>query len=87
MVAASLHRKGALAEDVSVEQAADIRWALGSLDMYRILLIERGWSARQYGSGSPRRLSIQFWTPVTSIDEKLLAKVYIHKQGAREIEI
>ena len=48
MVAASLQRKGALAEDVSVEQAADIRWALGSHDMYRILLIERGWSARQY---------------------------------------
>jgi hypothetical protein len=48
MVAASLQRTSALAADVSVEQAADILWALGSHDMYRMLLIERGWSARQY---------------------------------------
>jgi AcrR family transcriptional regulator len=48
IVAALLQSKGALAADVSVEQAADILWALGLHDRYRMLLIERGWSARQY---------------------------------------
>jgi AcrR family transcriptional regulator len=47
-VAASLAKKGALAREVSVEQAADIIWALGSHDLYRMFVIERGWTPQQY---------------------------------------
>jgi AcrR family transcriptional regulator len=47
-VAASLAKKGALASEVSVEEAADIIWALGSHDLYRMFVIERGWVPLQY---------------------------------------
>jgi AcrR family transcriptional regulator len=47
-VAASLAKKGVLAHGVSVKQAGDIIWALGSHDLYRMFVIERGWSPEQY---------------------------------------
>jgi AcrR family transcriptional regulator len=33
---------------ISVEQAADLAWALGSGDVCRRLVVERGWTASQY---------------------------------------
>ncbi len=47
-IAAALAGKGALASEVSVEQAADIIWALGSHDLYRMFVSERGWTPQQY---------------------------------------
>jgi AcrR family transcriptional regulator len=47
-VAAALAEKGALASEVTVEQAADIIWALGSHDLYRMFVIDRGWLPQQY---------------------------------------
>jgi len=34
--------------EATVEQAADIIWALGSHDLYRMLVIDRGWVPQQY---------------------------------------
>lgn len=47
-VAQSLAAKRALASGVSVEQATDILWALGSHDLYRMLAVERGWAPENY---------------------------------------
>jgi TetR/AcrR family transcriptional regulator, regulator of autoinduction and epiphytic fitness len=47
-VAAALAEKGALASEVTVEQAADIIWTLGSHDLYRMFVTERGWTSQQY---------------------------------------
>jgi len=47
-VAESLARNGALAPGVTVEQATDLIWTLASADVYRMLVVDRGWSAEQY---------------------------------------
>ncbi|HEV2461843.1 MAG TPA: hypothetical protein VGS80_26095, partial [Ktedonobacterales bacterium] len=47
-VAAALAKQGALASEVTVEQAAAIIWALGSHDLYRMFVIDRGWLPQQY---------------------------------------
>ncbi len=48
MVALSLAEKDALKIGIPVEQATDILWALGSADIYRMLVVDRGWSPSQY---------------------------------------
>jgi AcrR family transcriptional regulator len=47
-VAAALAKQGALASEITVDQAADIIWALGSHDLYRMFVIDRGWVPQQY---------------------------------------
>jgi AcrR family transcriptional regulator len=47
-VAESLARKGALDSGVTVEQATDLIWTLASADVYRMLVVDRGWSAERY---------------------------------------
>lgn len=47
-VADSLAEKGALSADVTVARAADLLWALGSSEMYRVLVVDRGWSPAEY---------------------------------------
>lgn len=47
-VAAALAKQGALASEVTVEQAGDIIWALGSHDLYRMFVFDRGWAPQQY---------------------------------------
>ncbi|MBF6612940.1 MAG: TetR/AcrR family transcriptional regulator [Chloroflexi bacterium] len=47
-VAVSLAGKGALAPGVTVEYARDLLWTLGSSEVYRMLVHERGWSPEQY---------------------------------------
>ena len=47
-VAESLAQKQALAAGVSIERGADLLWALGSADLYRMLVVERGWSPKAY---------------------------------------
>lgn len=48
LVAESLAQKRALASDVTVEYATALLWALGSAEMYRMLVVERGWMPKQY---------------------------------------
>ena len=48
MVAQSLAMKDALKISITVEQATDILWALGSADIYRMLVDDRSWSPSQY---------------------------------------
>jgi AcrR family transcriptional regulator len=47
-IAKRLHELGALADDLSVETAADLLWLYTSTDVYRMLVIERRWSAERY---------------------------------------
>jgi AcrR family transcriptional regulator len=47
-VAQSLDEKHSLAAGVTVERAADMLWALGLHDLYRLLVVERHWSPEEY---------------------------------------
>jgi hypothetical protein len=62
MVAQSLAEKDALRSGITVERATDILWALGSADLYRMLVVDRGWSRSQY----------QQWLGRTLIDSLLV---------------
>lgn len=62
MVAQSLAAKGTLKPDITVDQATDTLWALGSAEMYRMLVIDRGWLPSQY----------QQWL-VTTLTDSLMA--------------
>ena len=48
LLAQSLNEKEALRSGLTVAQATDVLWALGSADMYRMLVVDRGWSPEQY---------------------------------------
>lgn len=48
--AAHLQRTGALREGVSRPAARDVLWALGSPDLFDLLVGGRGWSAKRYGA-------------------------------------
>ncbi len=41
-------RAGALAPGLTVRTATDIWWALGGPDVFRLFVVERGWSRRRY---------------------------------------
>jgi AcrR family transcriptional regulator len=43
-----LASKGALRKDVSPNEALDILWTLTARDVYRMLVIERGWKSDEY---------------------------------------
>ncbi len=47
-VAESLAEKQALAPGTTVDQATDLLWALGAAEMYRLLVVERGWPPDRY---------------------------------------
>jgi AcrR family transcriptional regulator len=49
-IAHSLAARGALRSDVTEEHAADVLWAMSAPDWYRMLVVERGWTAGQYQS-------------------------------------
>jgi AcrR family transcriptional regulator len=44
----SLAKEGALAPGVAEKQATDLLWALGSADLYQILIADCGWRPEQY---------------------------------------
>jgi AcrR family transcriptional regulator len=48
MLSESLAAKQALRPGVTTEKATDMLWALGSADMYRMLVVERGWPPESY---------------------------------------
>ena len=45
---ASLSEQGALRPGLSFEEATDVLWALTSYDVYRMLVVERGWKPARY---------------------------------------
>ena len=47
-VVESLAEKNALTSDMTVERAIDLLWVLGSAPVYRMLVVDRGWSPDQY---------------------------------------
>lgn len=47
-VAETLARNEILGQGVTIERATDLLWALGSADLYRMLVVERGWPPEQY---------------------------------------
>lgn len=44
----ALAEKGALKPELTIESAIDILWALGSPEVYRLLVRERGWTPQRY---------------------------------------
>jgi TetR/AcrR family transcriptional regulator of autoinduction and epiphytic fitness len=47
-VVESLVRKQALSPDITVSRAIDLLWTLGSSEVYRMLVVQRGWPPEQY---------------------------------------
>ncbi|WP_109473322.1 TetR/AcrR family transcriptional regulator [Ornithinimicrobium cavernae] len=50
MFAADLDARGHLRADVTASDARDVLWTYNSAELYRLLVIERGWSPERYGS-------------------------------------
>jgi AcrR family transcriptional regulator len=48
-LAAFLADRGALRLGISKQEARDVLWTLNSPELYELLVLERGWSARRYG--------------------------------------
>jgi AcrR family transcriptional regulator len=47
-VAQSLHGKRALCPGMQVDEATDLLWALGSAEMFRLLVVDRNWPPDRY---------------------------------------
>lgn len=47
-VAESLQQKGALCPDMQVDEATDLLWALGSAELFRMLVVDRSWPPERY---------------------------------------
>jgi hypothetical protein len=48
--ARGLHEAGHLRANISTEQAADMMWTYSSPELYDLLVLQRGWSPRRFGS-------------------------------------
>jgi hypothetical protein len=46
--AAHLHEQGSLRPEVDADRARDVLWTYNSIEVYELLVLERGWSAAQY---------------------------------------
>ena len=47
--ATTLHDRGHLRHDVTVDDARDTLWTYNSAELYQLLVIERGWTPEHYG--------------------------------------
>lgn len=47
-MAASFAGQHVLAPTVTIDEAADLLWSLGSADLYRLLVVTRGWQPQRY---------------------------------------
>lgn len=52
-----LARRGALRNDVSTQQAADVLWTLNAPELYDLLVNERGWSRHRYAGWIAEQLT------------------------------
>lgn len=59
-----LAEEGRLADDWTVDTAADMMWALMSWDVLEGLLVDRGWSRKKYGDHMATLLTSTFVKPV-----------------------
>jgi len=58
---------GALAPGVRAEEATDVMWALGGPDVFRLLIVERGWSRSRFERWLAATLEgILFGVPTTA---------------------
>jgi len=48
--ARTLHERGQLRPELSLEQARDVLWAYSSADLYELLVIKRGWSPSEHAA-------------------------------------
>jgi AcrR family transcriptional regulator len=55
--AADLHRAGHLRDGVSRNEARDVLWMHNSLEVWDLLVSQRGWSAPRYGKWISRQLA------------------------------
>jgi AcrR family transcriptional regulator len=60
---ASLSEQGALRPGLSFEEAIDVLWALTSYDLYRMLVVERGWKPARYETWLAQLLIQQMLEP------------------------
>jgi AcrR family transcriptional regulator len=44
-----LHDGGHLRADISVEEARDVLWTFNSVELYDLLVLQRGWAKQRYG--------------------------------------
>jgi AcrR family transcriptional regulator len=58
-----LHDQGALRPEVDVDRAADILWTINHPDLWRLLVVDRGWSTEAY----------EIWTADTACAQLLVA--------------
>jgi AcrR family transcriptional regulator len=49
LFARALHDDGHLRPGISVREARDVLWTYNSAELFQLLVIERGWSAKRYG--------------------------------------
>jgi len=61
---ASLHEQGLLRHSLPLEEAVDVLWALTSYDLYRMLVVERGWDRCAMKHGWHNCSSSRCWSPV-----------------------
>ena len=47
--ARELHEEGHLPADISFEEARDVLWAYNSVELYDLLVLQRGWTDERYG--------------------------------------
>jgi hypothetical protein len=47
--ARELHERGQLRPDVSLEEARDVLWTFISVELYDLLVLQRGWTNERYG--------------------------------------
>ena len=60
---ASLHEQGVLRPGLSLEEAADILWALTSYDLYRMLVVDQRWEHEHYETWLAQLLVQQLLPP------------------------
>ncbi len=61
--ACMLGRRGFLRKGVSVESAADVMWIHTSPELYELLVVRRGWSAKELGDHVARTLIAALLAP------------------------
>ena len=49
LFARALHDNGHLHPDISTTEARDVPWTYNSAELFQLLVLERGWSAKLYG--------------------------------------
>jgi len=53
-----LQDRGVLRAGLSKAEARDVLWALNSPELYQLLVVERGWSARRYGKWVAQQMAV-----------------------------